>query len=438
MTNADLLLQNCTVLRKGKPEQSNVSVKNGLIESISSEAVQAKKTVDCLGKLVMPAGIDVHVHFRVPGATQKEDWKTGSRAALAGGIATVLDMPNNKPAAITGKVLAFKRKTAARDSLCNYGFHFGATPETIGTIAKLVHVNSVKLYMGASTGNLLFGSGAKLKQLFYASKQNNLVVCVHAEDEQLIVENSNRFMKKTDPLIHGMVRSREAEILAVEKALIAQEETGNRLHFCHISCRDSIEMIAEAKEGGRKISCEVTPHHLFLEEKSIEKLRNFGKVNPPLRQQNDVNALWKGIADKTVDVVASDHAPHLPLEKKKSYWSAPSGIPGIETMLPLLFNAASSGRLSLERVNELVCGNPAKIFGIKGKGFLEKGMDADLIVVDLNRKKHVKNEELFTKCGWSPWNGETFKGVVEKTIVRGNIVFDNALFASDFRGKEVF
>ncbi len=436
----DLVLENCSLLHKGDVVEAHILLKDGLIEKISKEKIQATgaKTIDCLGKFVFPGLIDPHVHFRFPGNEEKEDWETGSRAALAGGITTVLDMPNNSPPIVTVLSLEAKRKAVAKTAMVNFGFHFGAVPGNENEISTAKKIKSVKIYSAFSTGNLLLESQKSLERVFEIARKKNLVTCVHAENNALNEKNKKRLAKLSDPLIHSRARPAKSEAIAVEQMLLTQKKIKNRIYFCHISSKEGIELIREAKNETDGVFCEVSPHHLLLNEKSIEKLRNFGKVNPPIRSEKDRLALWKAVNDGTVDVIGSDHAPHLSSEKKQPYWQAPSGMPGVQTMLPLLLDACSKKQISLEKISELCSANPARIFGIESKGAVKEGFDADLAVVDLSKTRVIHNRDMFYKCGWTAFNGERAKGAVEKTIVRGEVVFDNGKFLENFFGKEVF
>ncbi|MFH1257124.1 MAG: dihydroorotase [Candidatus Diapherotrites archaeon] len=432
------VLKNGLVYFNGALRKANVLVDGAKIKDLGARRFKgAEKEIDCSGRLVFPAAIDAHVHFRTPGQEYKEDWGTGSSAALKGGVATVLDMPNNSPSIIDRKGLIDKRNLVLASTLCDFGLFLGATETNAHEILKAKNVAAVKVFMGSSTGSLLVEKDEALERVFSAAKKSGLLVTVHAEDEATIRQNLEKFRDKKSAKFHNRIRSSGAEGIAIERALKLQEKIGNRLHFAHVSTREGIELIAAAKKKGRKVSCEVTPHHLFLTEHEIGRLGNFGKMNPPLRSKEDRHALWKGIVDGTVDLIATDHAPHTVEEKKQGYASAPSGVPGVETMLPLLLNAVNEGKLKLERVAQLCCENPAKVYGLKGKGCIKKGFDADLIVVDLHAGQRIINERLFTKCRWSPFSGLKLKGVVEKTIVRGKLVYSKGVVNNAFHGKEV-
>lgn len=434
----DIVLENALVALDGRIAEKNIAISGTVIEKISRQKMQAKKTIDCFGKTVFPGIIDSHVHFRVPGNEQKEDWLFASRSALFGGVTTALDMPNNDPPTITAKALSEKRKIVSKTALVNYGFHFGAVSGNEKEIMNAKKIVSVKIFTGSSTGSLLLESDREIEKAFEACREKKIPACVHAESNEIIGKNEKKMHGRSGAMIHSKIRTAKAESAEIKRLLEIQKKTKNALYFCHVSSKDGIGLIREAKEVQENVYCEVTPHHLFLNEKDIERLGNLGKVNPSIKGEKDRLALWKGIKDGTVDTIASDHAPHTMAEKKLPYWSAPSGMPGTQTMLPLLLDAASKKKVSLERVSELLCKNPAKIFGLSRKGRIEEGFDADLCVLDLAKSSMVSNKGIFSKCGWSAFSGKRLKGVVEKTIVLGNVVFDKRKFNEGFLGKEVF
>ncbi len=397
----------------GNLQKKNILIDNGKIVDLVDDEPQTDDVIDADGLIILPGAIDAHVHFREPGNTAKEDFLTGSQAAAAGGVTTVLDMPNNNPPITTIKALEEKRKLAAK-SVVNFGLFMGATEDNADEIKEAKNIPGVKIYMGSSTGNLLVTDDEALKRIFSTGK----LCVVHAEDEDLMKENM-KVHTKNHVSSHGKIRNRES----AQKALLrAIELSGSaKIHIAHISTKEELDAIRRAKQVNVAISCEVTPHHLFLSEKDTEQLLNYGKMNPPLRSAEDVSLLWEGLRDGTIDIVATDHAPHLREEKDKDYSDAPSGIPGVDTMLPLLLDSVQQGRISLERVVEVTSSAPARIFGLK-KGKIEKGYDADLVLVDMNKEQIVRPR---SKCGWSAFEGQTLKGWPQITLVNGQVVFDD-------------
>ena len=395
-----ILIKNCRILVKDKVFVKNILIKNNNIAKITNKEPKADKVIDAKSNFVLPGLIDCHVHFREPGLTHKEDFLTGSMAAAKGGITTILDMPNTIPPTTTIQALEEKRKLAAK-SIVNYGLNFGATSENIADIKKAKNIAAVKLYMDYTTGDLKIDDFETMNDIFKLSK----ITIVHAEDEH--VKNA------VDILIKNKIK--------------------NQVHFAHVSSEKELEY-AKQNKISKQISVEVTPHHLFMNQDDLQHLGAFAEMKPRLKTEHDQKALWNGIQNGTVDVIASDHAPHLKEEKEKANY--PFGVPGVETMLPLLLNAFNNNRLSLPQIQKLCCENPAKIFKIKNKGFIKEGYDADLIIVDLDKRQAVRNEDLLTKCKWSPFEGKILKGWPVTTIVNGNIVYDNGEIF-DIKSKEV-
>ncbi|MBN1941019.1 MAG: dihydroorotase family protein, partial [Candidatus Diapherotrites archaeon] len=402
----DLVLKNALICQKGHFLKRNIGIRNTEIAEVSESEMLGSHTIDCKQNFLIPGLIDSHVHFRYPGMAHKEDWGHATKAALAGGVTTVLDMPNTIPALTNRELLQEKKGIVKKEARCNFGFHFGATTDNSGELRRVEGIASIKVFMGSSTGSLLINDDSKLEEIFRIAKEREIIVTVHAEDENTIRASIERAKRegKDSAKAHNDARPPIAERIAVEKALELQKKIGNSIHFLHVSTEDAIELIAEAKKQRQGISCEVTPHHLFLCEDDLEKLGNFGKMNPPLRSAQDRKALWKAIGNNVVDTIGTDHAPHLQEEKKVAYWDAPSGVPGIETMLPLLLNAAAEERITLTKIIELCSTNPARIFKIPNKGQVREGFDADLALVSLEGGTTIKNEDLKTKCKWSPFN----------------------------------
>ncbi len=442
-----LLIKNCKVLVNGEFLERSILVgDNGKIMKIgvaSELKSAADEVVDAIGKHALPGAIDVHVHCREPGLTQKEDFLTASKAAAAGGVTTIIDMPNTKPATTTVALLEEKRKLAAARCLVNYGFHFGATADNLGEIKKARNIAAVKVYMGSSTGDLLVTDEKALNSIFSSGKR----IAVHAESERKIQANVELAKKhpelfgSSDSLkLHSKLRTNEVAAFEAFRALVIAAENKAWLHICHMSTKEEALLIANEKKSRKSVSCEVTPHHLFLtaDSETAKKLGNYVKVNPPLRAKEDVAALWKAINSGEIDMVATDHAPHLPEEKEQDYWTAPAGMPGLQTMLPLMLDAVNKNRISLQQLIKLTSENPAAIFRIQGKGRIAVGMDADITLVDLKEEKTIKNEDMLTKCGWTPFDGWKVKGVVVATIVNGNIICsDGETVEEKIKGKEV-
>lgn len=389
------LLKNCKLLEDGKLVERHILLEDHKIAYISDEIITADEVIDIKGKIVIPGLIDCHVHFREPGLIHKEDFLSGSIAAAKGGITTILDMPNTLPPTITVQNLEEKRKLAQK-SIVNYGFHFGSTFNNLNEIRNAKNIASVKIFMNVSTGNLRIENLETVGDIMKEAK----LCTIHAEGENLT------------------------------KAIEIASKLNKRFYACHISSESEIKQIRKNK---KYVYCEITPHHLFLTEKDRERLGKLADVKPSLKTEKDQQALWKALQVGSVDVIATDHAPHLKEEKLNE---ERSGLPGIETMLPLLLDAVNKNKLTLHQVIDLTSKNPAKIFKIKNKGILKEGYDADLTVIDMNLEKEVKADELFSKAKWSPFEGKVLKGWPITTFVNGNIVYDNGNIY-EIRAKEI-
>ena len=395
-----LLIKNCRILIKGKLFQKNILIKNGKISKITNKEIKADEIIDAKGNFVLPGLIDCHVHFREPGMTHKEDFLTGSMAAAKGGITTILDMPNTIPPTTTLQALEEKRKLAAK-SIVNYGFNFGATLENLKDIQKAKNIAAVKLYMDETTGGMKLEDLDSIRDIFRTSK----LTIIHAEDLNI--------KTAVDIFIKNKIR--------------------NKLHVAHVSSGQELDY-AKDNPIKNQVSVEVTPHHLFMNEKDLQTLGAFAEMKPRLKTEHDQKALWDGIERGTVDIIATDHAPHLREEKEMANY--PFGVPGLETMLPLLLDAFNNNKIDLSTIMKLCCENPARIFKIKNKGFVKEGYDADLTLIDLDKRQAVRSEDLLTKCKWSPFEGKILKGWPVATIVNGNVVYHDGEI-TDIKAREV-
>ncbi|UCC92166.1 MAG: amidohydrolase family protein [Candidatus Aenigmatarchaeota archaeon] len=387
-------IENGRVYVNGELKEKNILIENGKIKKITSEKTNADEKVNAKGMVVLPGVIDPHVHFRDPGLTHKEDFRTGSFAAAAGGTTCVLDLPNTKPPTLTNELLGGKRDIASRKSVVNYGFHFGSSLNNIEEVKNVQGVPSVKIFMDASTGNMLIEDGGIIKSIMEVSGINT----IHAEWEN------------------------------VRRAIEFAKTLGKKFYLCHISEKSELDYIRE--NGKENVFVEVTPHHLFLTEREQNK---FVIMKPSLKKESDRKVLWEALRDGTIDTMGTDHAPHT-IEEKES--SEVFGVPGVETRVPLMLDALNKGKITLKRLVETMCENPAKIFKIKNKGFIKEGGDGDLTIIDMKLRKRVRNDELFTKCGWSPFDGFELQGWPVITIVNGNVVFENGEVHDKIRGEE--
>lgn len=397
-----MLIKNGLVVVDGEIKFKDILIENEKIVEISDEIIKdGEEILDAKGHYIIPGIIDPHVHMRDPGLTHKEDFETGSKACAKGGVTTFFDMPNTIPNTITEEELLKKKKDAIGRSYVDYGFYFGGSKLDNSTEVEKVKdlVVATKVFMNVSTGNMLVEDEKILENIFKVSK----LVGVHAEGEM------------------------------VQKAIELSEKTGTPVYLCHLSTKEEVEMVREGKKKGLKIYGEVTPHHLFLNEKDVLK-NSLLRMKPELKTKEDNEALWEGIIDGTIDTIGTDHAPHK-LEEKLEKLTF--GIPGVEHSLEMMLKGVAGGRITLNDLTRIMSENTAKIFGIKNKGKLEIGYDADLVIINLETTERIKKEEVVSKCGWTPYDGFLKGGEVLTTIVRGNVVYNNKKFINKKIGKEV-
>ncbi len=391
--------------------------------------------IDCAGKTILPGFIDAHVHYRDFDQAYKADWESESKAALAGGITTVLDMPNNEPKIVTVDALEAKRKHVAGRSYVNYGFFFGYNGKNLDEIKKAKNIAGVKVFIANSTGDM--GANVGLEELF-AGTNHKLVF--HAEDESIINENTARYMaeyegREVDPAVHSKIRSPEAAEKAVGDVMKYAKDYQGRIHIAHVSTEAEVDLIAANKKFG--VTCEVSPHHLLLSESDYETLGIKIKVNPPVRGASDLFAMWKNLKFGVIDIIATDHAPHTLEEKEGKYEYVPAGIPEEDTLGPIFLNAVNDEGLSFVELVKFCCERPAEIYGLTGKGKIEEGYDADLVVVDMDEERKVERSKLFTKCGWSPYEGLVLKGWPVMTFIGGELVYEKGEIMGEAGGEEV-
>jgi dihydroorotase len=420
---AELLVRNGKILKAANIIEANIVVENGRIAKITKQDVTTDEEIDAAGCYVIPGLIDPHVHFRDFEEAYKGDWKTESGAAAAGGVTTVLDMPNNKPPIDSAERLAEKRKVAAEKSLIDYGLYFGADSANIEEVKKLANVAGVKFFLGKSTGDLLINE-ARLPDFFKALKSKRMLAACHCEKTALLEKYKKEKFKYLSE-----IRPATAEVMSIKDVVKAMCD--NRVHICHVSSAGGLEEVRKAKHVNKKVTCEVTPHHLFLNKEDEEMDKAYLKMYPPLRNKADQAALLEGLKSGLIDMIGTDHAPHTIEEKEKDFNDAPGGVPGVEFLLPLALQA-----LDIRAVVKTCCENPANAFKIQRKGILAPNMDADFVILDLKKEWKITDEAVFSNCGWTPYEGMEVKGKVEATFVRGQQVFDgeNVIEA---KGKEV-
>ncbi len=384
-----------------------------IVKSDNMQVIEAEHLV------MFPALIDPHVHFRVPGAEHKETWESAARAAIAGGVTTVFDMPNNSPSCVSKKRLEEKMQRIDEQLKSSgiplrYYLYLGADQNHLDEIAKVKEkIIGLKIYMGSSTGDLLMDRLPALEKAFQIAGENGVIVAVHAEDEERIAERKKQFAGEKDPAVHSKIRNPEVATSALDLAIQLAEKHGARLYVAHVSTREELALIRAAKKRGAAVYAEVTPHHLFLNEADYKRLGTFALVNPPLRTKADNAALFEAIHEETIDTVGTDHAPHTREEKQAPYGSAPSGFPSIELYFALLLNAHHEGKLSLEEIVSLTHTRPQEIFKLPPND--------DIVLVDMNKKRTIDDSHLRTKAKWSPYAGKTVTGWPRYVILKGKI-----------------
>jgi dihydroorotase (multifunctional complex type) len=408
-----MILRNAKFYLGGKVVSKDILIEKGKIAGFGKFRGEG---IDAKGLFALPGLIDPHVHLRDPGLTQKEDFRSGTRAALAGGFTSILDMPNTKPSTTTAAALKKKAELAKKKAVCDYGLHFGATKNNFAEVKK-ARPGSLKLCMGETTGNLLVDDVYSILRHFEGFPRNKPLM-VHAEDAETL--------KAMEKLKKG--RAEAAEKIAVEKARLFAEQANRAVYFAHTTTFEAVHLAKIWKNS----FVEVTPHHLFLsKEKDGKRLGKNGKVYPPLRSEAERRELWGALY--FVDTVGSDHAPHTQKDKKRGA----AGFPGLETSLALFLNAYNGGRVELPWIINRMAESPAKIFGIKSKGRIGKGYSGDLALVDLKETWKVSADEFESKCGWTPYEGMRLKGRVKKVLLRGNLVVDDSKVIKEIRGKRV-
>ncbi|MFZ0564934.1 MAG: dihydroorotase family protein [Chlamydiales bacterium] len=380
----------------------------------------------------LPALIDPHVHFRVPGESYKEDWRTAAKAAIRGGVTTVCDMPNNSPPCTTFEQLQSKKKAIDGELKSagiplRYGLYFGADKNRLDQIALVgSSCIALKIFMGSSHKGLVIDTDEALHEAFQRARDANLLVAVHAEDEAILAVKRREFAGAAHAALHSRMRPREAAISATARAIELAKTYQTPLYLLHISTKEELDLVRQAKREKLPVYMEVTPNHLFLNESDYAELGTLAQINPPLREAEDQEALWEGIRDGTIDTIGTDHAPHTLKEKQQPFGKAPSGIPGIETLLPLMLDAVQRNLLTLDRLIELTRKNAEKIFKLPP--------NEDVVVVDLEREKTISDREIFSKCGWTPYRGKKIRGWPIYTQI-GNQLFDVTTNPRKVEGK---
>ncbi len=428
-----LLIRHAQVLLPdGEILIGDVLVRRGKICELSSEISVDESTpiIDAQGLTLLPGVIDPQVHFREPGLEHKEDLSTASRACARGGVTSFLEMPNTRPLTTTQATLNDKLNRAAEKSLVNYGFFIGATVENLPDLVDANPTCGIKIFMGSMHGPLLVSREEDLEPIF---AKGNRLIAVHAEDHARILERRNLFAGISNPAIHSQIQDEEAALNATKLALKLSKKYQRRLHILHLSTGIEAEFLRQDKPAW--VSAEVTPQHLLLNTDAYEQMGTLAQMNPPLRSPANNEILWQALLDGVIDCIATDHAPHTLEEKAQAYPNSPSGMPGVETSLPLMLTQAMQGRCTIAQVAQWMSRAVAELYKIPQKGLIAPDYDADLILVDLQNYHPVLKEELQTKCAWSPFEGWQLTGWPVVTIVNGQIVYERGKFYQHVRGQ---
>ncbi len=433
MQEYDLILKNGTCVFPDKTELLDLAIKNGKIAKINSEInSQSKEVIDCTNLHILPGLIDGHVHFREPGLCHKEDLYTGSLSAVHGGVTSFLEMPNTKPLTITKEALQEKVFLSKQKSLSNFAFFIGATDNNLQELINAHLIPGccgIKVFLGSSTGKLLLYNDQKLLEIL---ENTSMPISFHAEDEMLL--NQRLPIQQAATSVHDHIKWRNIDtaIQATKKIINLAKQAKRKINLLHISTKEEIDFLRENKQY---CNVEVTPQHLSLSSPNCyNDLKNLAQMNPPIREQVHQDALWDGIEDGVVDFIASDHAPHTISEKANNYPDSPSGIPGVQTTLSIMLDHAARERISLPNLTSLLSFNPAKIYQLKNKGLLNVGFDADIAIVDTKKKYIISNDQIQSKCSYTPFNGQELTGKNIFTIIAGNIIVKNDQLMNNIPG----
>ena len=436
------LLKGGTVINEGKKAVKDILIVNDKIEKIADVITDENaQEINVEQKYIIPGMIDDQVHFREPGLTHKATIFTESRAAVAGGITSFMEMPNTVPNALTQELLQDKYDIAKESSFANYSFFMGASNENIEEVLKTnpENVCGVKVFMGSSTGNMLVDEPSTLEKIF---SEVPMLIATHCEDEATIRKNTALYKEKYGENVpiycHPEIRSEEACYLSSSMAVELAKKHKARLHILHISTAKELTLFDNSKKLKDKlITAEACIHHLWFSKEDYKEKGTFIKWNPAVKEKSDRSAIWQAVLDDRIDVLATDHAPHTIEEKNNTYFNAPSGGPLVQHVLPALFEKAKDGVISLEKIVEKTAHAPAILFNVQERGFIREGYKADIVVVDPNKSQLVAKENILYKCGWSPFEGTRFSHSIEKTFINGNLVYDNGEILKEKAGERL-
>jgi dihydroorotase len=429
--NFSLIIKNGSCYINNKLVKTDIGLSGNKIKKIGKIELNSSRVFDATDKIVLPGIIDTQTHFREPGSTDVEDLESGSRAAVLGGVTSLFEMPNTNPPTSNLEEFNKKLKLAKNRMHSNYAFYFGATPENTDQLSKLKDVEGccgVKLFAGSSTGKLLVDKEADIEKVISSSDR---IVSIHSEDEE-ILKLRKKFIKKGDVHSHPEWRNTECAMSSTRRVVKIAERYNKKIHVLHVTTKEEVDFLAMHKKN---VTFETTPQHLTLYAPDCyDKLGTYAQMNPPLRTKEHYDRLWVAIKNNIVDVLGSDHAPHSKENKDKEYPNTPSGMPGVQTIFPVMLNHVNNDKLTLEQLIKLMCENPCRIFGIKNKGYIKEGYDADLTIADMNKEVVIKNEMIASKCGWTPFNNYKVKGFPVGTIVNGNLVMSDGKLIEKSKG----
>ncbi len=441
---SSILIKNAQVVNEGEIKRQDVLIEGEKIieiDKIINDFPPNTLIIDVKEHFLLPGIIDDQVHFREPGLTHKANIASESRAAVAGGITSFIEMPNTVPQATTQALLEDKFKIAAKNSYANYSFMFGGTNDNLDELLKTnpKKVAAIKLFLGSSTGDMLVDNEEVLEKIFSST---NMLIAVHCEDEATIKNNldkQKRIYGDNIPIeLHPKIRSEEACYISSSKAIALAKKTGARLHVFHLSTAKETNLFTNKIPLEKKqITAEVCVHHLWFDDSDYSKKGTLIKWNPAIKTSKDKEGLWEALLDDRLDVIATDHAPHTLSEKQQVYTKAPSGGPLVQHALLAMFEAVKNNKITLEKVVEKMCHNPAKIFKIDKRGFIKKGYYADLVIVDSNKSQIVTKDNILYKCGWSPFEGTTFNTTITHTFVNGKLIYNQGIFNNEIKGKRL-
>lgn len=431
----DSIIKGGTCMTPSGAVQADIAIKDDKICAIGEfNSTQADHIIDATGLHVLPGVIDSQVHFREPGNEHKEDLEHGTRGAVLGGVTTIFEMPNTSPPTTNREALEDKISRMHNRAWCDFAFFVGGTPEANvdwHTLECLPGCCGIKIFMGSSTGNLLVSQDDAIEAILSQSQRR---VAVHCEDEARLIEQKHIAQEGQHPRFHPIWRDEETALRATTRLLNIARKTGKKVHTLHITTKQEMELLAHYKDVA---TVEVLPQHLTLDDSAYESLGSYAQMNPPIRAKHHQDALWQAINNGLVDTLGSDHAPHTHEEKQRTYPESPSGMPGVQTLVPIMLDHVNNGKLTLERFVDLVCHGPQRIYNIVQKGRIAVGYDADFTIVDMNKEQTITHEQMACKSGWTPFHGRKVKGWPTHTIIRGSVIMQHGELIGTQNGQPV-